>query len=45
MAAQQTGKWAVIRNLRAVIRDSFLFGWEPKLEVPNDEPAWGDNKA
>jgi hypothetical protein len=30
MAARQAGKWAVIRNLRAVIRDSFPPGWEPR---------------
>jgi hypothetical protein len=28
--ARQAGKWAVIRNLRAVIRDSFPPGWVPR---------------
>jgi len=30
-AARQAGKWAVIRNLCAVIRDSFPPGWTPRL--------------
>ena len=28
-AARQARKWAVIRNLRAIIRDSFPPGWTP----------------
>ena len=27
--ARQVGKWAVIRNLKAVIRDTFPPGWKP----------------
>lgn len=29
-AARQAGKWAMIRNLRAVVRDTFPPGWAPR---------------
>jgi hypothetical protein len=45
MAARQAGKWAVIRNLKAVIRDSFPPRWEPELGLPNDGHGWGDDRV
>ncbi|KAH9316500.1 hypothetical protein KI387_025127, partial [Taxus chinensis] len=40
MEARKAGKWDVIRNLRAVIRDSPLLGWgAPTKGIPNDGPS------
>ena len=32
VAARKAGKWAIIGNLWAVIRDSFAPGWTPQTE-------------
>jgi hypothetical protein len=36
IAARHAGKWVVIRNLKAVIRDSFPLSGNPDLGLPND---------
>jgi hypothetical protein len=41
----QAGKWAVLRNLRAIIRDSFPLGGYHVLGLPNDGPARRDNRV